>query len=78
MEPQLGPGCNWDERKLEIWLPKELIKKIVAIFPPSPLKNSDLIVWSLSSNRAFEMKTAYRKLNEEPYNSERLYTLIWR
>ncbi|MED6181010.1 hypothetical protein PIB30_015482 [Stylosanthes scabra] len=66
----------WDEAKLGSLLPDDIVRRIVAIAPPSPWKNSDHLAWSLTSDRAFSVKSAYKLLTNDAEDSK-IFDLVW-
>ncbi|KAL1073823.1 hypothetical protein V6Z11_D11G249500 [Gossypium hirsutum] len=53
----------------QVWLPDDVIRRIVSIHPPHPLSGPDKIVWVRSISRSFSIKSAYRMLRERTWNS---------
>lgn len=50
----------WNFDLFQIWLPKEIIDRIVSILPPSPLVGADIVAWAGTSLRSFFIKSAYK------------------
>ncbi|MED6170751.1 Chitin synthase, class 2 [Stylosanthes scabra] len=84
-----GPGISfeiivlrrlWDKAKLKEQLPREVVKRILAMAPPNLWKDDDNLAWSLFSDGTFNMKTAYQSLSNMDTPPDRVYKLIlsWR
>ncbi|KAL4371657.1 hypothetical protein AHAS_Ahas06G0187700 [Arachis hypogaea] len=58
---------TWDIQRLREWLPATLLKKIHAILPPRDERGSDSIVWTLTHDGNFSVRSAYYYLT--PQNS---------
>nr|XP_025664883.1 uncharacterized protein LOC112763420 [Arachis hypogaea] len=67
----------WDVGKLQRMLPEEIIKKIVAISPPSPWKEADHLAWGLSSDGSFSTKSAYQLNMENQHAPNKNFRLVW-
>ncbi|RYR40794.1 hypothetical protein Ahy_A09g046533 isoform B [Arachis hypogaea] len=68
---------HWDDRKLREWLPDEVVQRVLAMAPPSPWKNEDQITWALSSDGAFNLKSAYQSLHTNQNPSDHIFKLTW-
>ncbi|MBA0653903.1 hypothetical protein Goklo_021003 [Gossypium klotzschianum] len=53
----------------QVWLPDDVIRRIVSIHPPHHLSGPDKIAWVGSASRSFSIKSAYRMLREGTWNS---------
>ncbi|KAK5839190.1 hypothetical protein PVK06_007960 [Gossypium arboreum] len=63
-----GEG-NWNLKFLQEWLPEEVIFQIMGIPPPHPTEGPDRLSWRHTSTRAFSVKSAYKMLKEDSWNS---------
>ncbi|RYR12122.1 hypothetical protein Ahy_B04g069663 isoform A [Arachis hypogaea] len=70
-------GGYWDDRKLREWLPDEVVQRVLVMAPPSPWKNEDQIAWALSSDGAFNLKSAYQSLHTNQNHSDQIFKLAW-
>ncbi|RYR10336.1 hypothetical protein Ahy_B05g078806 [Arachis hypogaea] len=68
---------QWDVGKLQWMLPENIVKKIIAISPPSPWKEADHIVWGPSSDGTFSAKSAYQVTMEEQHTQNKNFRLVW-
>ncbi|QHO33127.1 Putative ribonuclease H protein [Arachis hypogaea] len=73
----LSISGHWDDRKLREWLPDEVVQRVLAMAPPSPWKNEDQITWALSSDGAFNLKSAYQSLHTNQNPSDHIFKLTW-
>ncbi|RYR27989.1 hypothetical protein Ahy_B01g052070 isoform C [Arachis hypogaea] len=70
-------GIHADDRKLREWLLDEVVQRVLAMAPPSPWKNEDQIAWALSSDGAFNLKSAYQFLHTNQNHSDQIFKLAW-
>ncbi|RYQ87637.1 hypothetical protein Ahy_B09g095159 [Arachis hypogaea] len=73
----LNVSGHWDVEKLQSMLPEDIIKRIVAIPPPSPWKGADCIAWRHSPDGSFSTKSSYQSLMEVPDSPNRIFQLVW-
>ncbi|XP_057744587.1 uncharacterized protein LOC130962384 [Arachis stenosperma] len=76
---QLWPEVqrHWDTGKLQELLPEDVVKKIVAISPPSPWKGTDHLAWGLTPDGLFNTKSAYQSLSEGQHTPNIVFRQVW-
>ncbi|KAH1074811.1 hypothetical protein J1N35_027139 [Gossypium stocksii] len=75
----LTPDGGWNLDLFRIWLPEEVICKIISIPPPLPESNPDRVIWARSSSGAFSIRSAYWALKEPSWNpSNKQWKTIWK
>ncbi|RYR58929.1 hypothetical protein Ahy_A05g024788 [Arachis hypogaea] len=78
VDPLLGTRSRqWDMGKLQRMLPEDIVKKIIAISPPSPWKEADRIAWGASSDGTFSTKSAYQVTMDEQHTQNKNFRLVW-
>ncbi|MBA0881645.1 hypothetical protein Goshw_012065 [Gossypium schwendimanii] len=59
---------NWNLDLFGLWLPEEVVKRIISIFPPLDSTRPDILSWSRSTTGVFSVKSAYYMLKEKYWN----------
>lgn len=62
------PDGSWDLDLFCLWLPEEMIQRIVSIPPPHPFMGHDRVIWSSFSSRGFSVRSAYWALQQNSWN----------
>ncbi|KAL4299502.1 hypothetical protein AHAS_Ahas17G0107300 [Arachis hypogaea] len=73
----LDVSGQWDVRKLQEFLPEDIVKRIVTISPPSPWKEADCIAWGPSSDGQLSIKTTYQNLRDTQVSPNKNFRLVW-
>ncbi|KAA3453419.1 reverse transcriptase [Gossypium australe] len=74
----LQEGC-WNIDMLKIWLPDDIIKRILSIPPPHPTEGEDRIIWACTESGSFTIRSAYRSLKENTWRpKDDNWNIIWK
>ena len=68
---------DWDLRRIEELLPREIIDKIMGLAPPSPWKGPDHVAWELTSEGYVLVKLAYSTIVNNRATPQRMFKLVW-
>ncbi|KAH1083253.1 hypothetical protein J1N35_023014 [Gossypium stocksii] len=75
----INPNKGWNLDLFRVWLPEEVICKIISIPPPLPEPNPNRVIWAKSSSGAFSIRIAYWALKEHSWNpSNEQWKTIWK
>ncbi|MBA0694563.1 hypothetical protein Goari_004846 [Gossypium aridum] len=70
---------TWNLDLLQVWLPEDLIRHIVGIPPPHPSEGLNRLSWRHTSTGAFSIKSAYKKMKEDSWNSrDEIWKKTWK
>ncbi|KAA3485757.1 reverse transcriptase [Gossypium australe] len=70
---------SWNIDMLNIWLPEEIIKRILSIPPPHPAEGEDRIIWARTEPGNFTIRSAYRSLKENTWRpNQDIWKTIWK
>ncbi|KAA3460126.1 reverse transcriptase [Gossypium australe] len=74
----LQEGC-WNIDMLKIWLPEDIIKRILSIPPPHPAEGEDKIIWARTESGSFTIRSAYRSIKENTWRpKDENWKNIWK
>ncbi|KAH1098440.1 hypothetical protein J1N35_015361 [Gossypium stocksii] len=59
---------SWNLNLFSVWLPDEVICKIISIPPPHPDSGPNKVIWAQSTSGAFSVHSAYWTLKEPSWN----------
>ncbi|KAA3488057.1 RNA-directed DNA polymerase (Reverse transcriptase) [Gossypium australe] len=70
---------SWNIDMLNIWLPEDIIKRILSIPPPHPAEGDDRIIWARTEPGTFTIRSAYRSLKENTWRPKQdIWKTIWK
>lgn len=59
---------SWNLDLFRLWIPEEIVRKIVRILPPHPSLGPDKIVWEATLTGLFSIKSVYEKIRTGSLN----------
>ncbi|KAA3486170.1 reverse transcriptase [Gossypium australe] len=70
---------SWNIDMLSIWLPEDIIKRILSIPPPHPAEGEDRIIWARTELGSFTISSAHRSLKENTWRPKHdIWKTIWK
>ncbi|KAH1090779.1 hypothetical protein J1N35_018036 [Gossypium stocksii] len=73
------PDGTWNLDLVRLWLPEDIIARIVSIPPPHPGGGIDRIIWARSGSGSFSVRSTYWTLKESSWGpSDDAWKPIWK
>ncbi|KAH1057050.1 hypothetical protein J1N35_035115 [Gossypium stocksii] len=70
---------EWNFDLFKLWLPDDVVNRIISIPPPSESAGPDTIFWSKTTCGVFSVKSAYSLLKEESWNpKDEIWNVVWK